>query len=61
MVSASLSLGATPLETFFRVTLPVIAPGMTSGALLELDLPAPVRWRSDKPSAATSAAPSAAP
>ena len=33
MVSASLSLGATPLETFFRVTLPVIAPGVISGAL----------------------------
>jgi len=38
MVSASLSLGATPLETFFRVTLPVIAPGVISGALLDLDL-----------------------
>lgn len=33
LVRASLSLGAGPLETFFRVTLPVIAPGVISGAL----------------------------
>ena len=33
LVRASLSLGATPLATFFRVTLPVIAPGVISGAL----------------------------
>ncbi|MCK6426597.1 MAG: ABC transporter permease [Burkholderiaceae bacterium] len=33
LVRASLSCGATPLETFFRVTLPVIAPGVISGAL----------------------------
>lgn len=33
LVRASLSLGAHPLETFFRVTLPVIAPGVISGAL----------------------------
>ncbi|MBX9610385.1 MAG: ABC transporter permease [Burkholderiales bacterium] len=33
LVKASLSLGANPLETFFRVTLPVIAPGVISGAL----------------------------
>jgi putative spermidine/putrescine transport system permease protein len=33
LVKASLSLGATPLETFFKVTLPVIAPGVISGAL----------------------------
>ncbi len=33
LVKASLSLGASPLETFFRVTLPVIAPGVISGAL----------------------------
>jgi hypothetical protein len=32
-VKASLSLGAGPLETFFHVTLPVIAPGVISGAL----------------------------
>jgi putative spermidine/putrescine transport system permease protein len=33
LVRASLSLGASPLTTFFRVTLPVIAPGLISGAL----------------------------
>jgi putative spermidine/putrescine transport system permease protein len=33
LVRASLSLGAGPLTTFFRVTLPVIAPGVISGAL----------------------------
>jgi len=33
LVRASLSLGETPLRTFFRVTLPVIAPGVVSGAL----------------------------
>ncbi len=33
LVRASLSLGATPLHTFFRITLPVIAPGLISGAL----------------------------
>lgn len=33
LVRASSSLGAGPLETFFRVTLPVIAPGVISGAL----------------------------
>jgi len=33
LVRASLSLGAGPLATFFRVTLPVIAPGVISGAL----------------------------
>ncbi|MBI3156686.1 MAG: ABC transporter permease [Burkholderiales bacterium] len=33
LVRASLSLGANPLQTFFRVTLPVIAPGVISGAL----------------------------
>jgi putative spermidine/putrescine transport system permease protein len=32
LVRASLSLGANPLETFFRITLPVIAPGVISGA-----------------------------
>ena len=30
---ASQSLGASPLTTFFRITLPVIAPGLISGAL----------------------------
>ncbi len=33
LVRASLSLGAGPLQTFFRITLPVIAPGVISGAL----------------------------
>lgn len=33
LVRASLSLGANPLTTFFRITLPVIAPGLISGAL----------------------------
>lgn len=33
LVRASLSLGAPPLETFFRITLPIIAPGVISGAL----------------------------
>ena len=32
-VRASLSLGENPLRTFFRITLPVIAPGVVSGAL----------------------------
>lgn len=33
LVRASLSMGASPLETFFRITLPIIAPGVISGAL----------------------------
>jgi putative spermidine/putrescine transport system permease protein len=33
LVRASLSLGAHPVSTFFRITLPVIAPGVISGAL----------------------------
>ena len=33
LVRASLSLGAGPVQSFFRVTLPVIAPGVISGAL----------------------------
>jgi putative spermidine/putrescine transport system permease protein len=33
LVKASLSLGASPLQTFWRVTLPVIAPGVIAGAL----------------------------
>lgn len=33
LVRASQSLGASPVETFFRVTLPIIAPGVISGAL----------------------------
>ncbi len=31
---AAMDLGANELQTFFRVTLPVIAPGIVSGALL---------------------------
>lgn len=31
---ASMDLGANEVQTFFRVTLPVIAPGIISGALL---------------------------
>jgi putative spermidine/putrescine transport system permease protein len=33
MVRASASLGANPTTTFFRVTLPLVAPGVISGAL----------------------------
>jgi len=33
LVRASLSLGANPVTTFFRITLPIIAPGVISGAL----------------------------
>jgi putative spermidine/putrescine transport system permease protein len=33
LIRASLSLGATPLSTFFRITMPIIAPGIISGAL----------------------------
>jgi putative spermidine/putrescine transport system permease protein len=33
LVRASLSLGANPTRTFLRITLPVIAPGVISGAL----------------------------
>ncbi|CAN5893274.1 ABC transporter permease [soil metagenome] len=33
LVRASLSCGETPLNSFFRITLPVIAPGVISGAL----------------------------
>ncbi|GAB7543817.1 ABC transporter permease [Cupriavidus sp. 8B] len=32
-VRASLSLGASPLRTFFSITLPIIGPGVISGAL----------------------------
>lgn len=33
LVRASLSLGASPFKTFFGITLPIIAPGIISGAL----------------------------
>ncbi|WP_394756390.1 ABC transporter permease [Rhodoferax sp.] len=33
LVRASLSLGANQTQTFFRITLPIIAPGVISGAL----------------------------
>jgi len=33
LIKAASSLGADPLTTFFRVTLPLVAPGMISGAL----------------------------
>lgn len=35
---AAMDLGATPLKTFFVITLPVIAPGMISGWLLAFTL-----------------------
>jgi spermidine/putrescine transport system permease protein len=35
---AAQDLGATPLQTFFRVTLPLIAPGVLSGGLLAFAL-----------------------
>ena len=35
---ASADLGATPSETFFKVTLPVIMPGIISGGLLAFTL-----------------------
>jgi putative spermidine/putrescine transport system permease protein len=33
LVKAASSLGANPITTFYRVTLPLVAPGMISGAL----------------------------
>ena len=33
LVRASYSLGANPLETFFKVTFPIVRPGIISGAL----------------------------
>ena len=33
-----MDLGATPLQTFGRVTLPLIAPGIAAGALLAFAL-----------------------
>jgi spermidine/putrescine transport system permease protein len=34
LTEASLVLGATPLQTFYKVTLPLLAPTLTSAALL---------------------------
>jgi len=33
LIKAASSLGADPITAFFRVTLPLVAPGMISGAL----------------------------
>lgn len=33
LAEAAMSLGATPLVTFFRITLPVIRPGIVAGAM----------------------------
>lgn len=35
---AAMDLGATPMQTFFKVTLPIIAPGIISGGLLAFTL-----------------------
>jgi spermidine/putrescine transport system permease protein len=35
---AAMDLGATPLQTFFKVTLPVITPGIVAGGLLAFTL-----------------------
>jgi spermidine/putrescine transport system permease protein len=35
---AAMDLGATPIQTFFKVTLPVIMPGIVSGGLLAFTL-----------------------
>lgn len=35
---AAMDLGATPIQTFFKVTLPVIAPGIVAGGLLAFTL-----------------------
>jgi molybdate transport system permease protein len=34
LVEASYSLGVSPLKTFFRVSLPLAAPGVAAGAVL---------------------------
>jgi putative spermidine/putrescine transport system permease protein len=36
LIKASLSLGATPIRTFFSVVMPVIRPGILSGGLFAL-------------------------
>lgn len=35
---AAMDLGATPFETFYKITLPIIAPGILAGALLAFTL-----------------------
>lgn len=35
---ASMDLGATPIQTFFKVTLPIISPGIIAGGLLAFTL-----------------------
>lgn len=35
---AAMDLGATPMETFFRITLPIIMPGVIAGGLLAFTL-----------------------
>ena len=35
---AALDLGASPAQTFFRVTLPLLAPGIVAGALLSFTI-----------------------
>jgi len=35
---AAMDLGASPIRTFTRITLPIIAPGVVSGAMLALTL-----------------------
>ena len=38
MIEASVDLGASAAQTFFRITLPLIAPGVIAGALLAFTL-----------------------
>lgn len=35
---AAMDLGATPFQTFYKITLPIIAPGILAGALLAFTL-----------------------
>jgi spermidine/putrescine transport system permease protein len=38
IIEASIDLGASEIRTFFRITLPVIFPGVLAGALLAFTL-----------------------
>ena len=38
VIEASIDLGATPAQTFWRITLPIISPGVIAGALLAFTL-----------------------